>query len=127
VNVQAQTADPKSMLSLYRDLIRVRSQHYALRSGQYIEISTNNSSLYAALRVADQEAILVVINLGADAVAKPQLSWTASPLKGSYSLSALLGEGKFSRLKVGDKGETANFQPVEQIASGEVLILRLNP
>jgi glycosidase len=127
VNVQAQTTDPKSMLSLYRDLIQVRSQHYALRTGKYIEVSTSTSSLYAALRVADKEAVLVIINLGADAVTKPQLSWPASPLKGSYSLSALMGQGKFAQLKLGNQGEAANFQPVEQIASGEVLILRLNP
>lgn len=127
VNVQNQTADPKSMLSLYRDLIRLRSQHYALRTGEYFEVSTNNSSLYAALRVAEKESILVIINLGSDAVAKPQLSWNTSPLKGSYNLFALMGEGKFIRLKVGDKGDAANYQPVEQVSGGEVLILRLNP
>ncbi len=127
VNVEAQTADPKSMLALYRDLIRVRSQHYALRTGQYIEVSTSSSSLYAALRVAEKEAVLVLINLSADAVANPQLSWPASPLKGSYNLSALLGEGKFTRLKVGDQGDAANYQPVQQVGGGEVLILRLNP
>jgi alpha-amylase len=126
VNVQAQTADPKSLLSLYRDLIAVRSQHYALRTGQYIQVSNNTSPLYAALRVAEKEAILVIINLGEDAVANPQLSWTASPLKGSYNLAPLMGTGKFAQLTVGSQGEATNYQPIEQIAPGEVLLLRLN-
>jgi len=125
VNVAAQTGDPKSLLSLYRDLIRVRGQHYALRTGQYIEVSANNSSVYAALRLAEKESILVLINLGAEPVDQPQLSWAASPLKGSYTLSALLGSGKFNKLKVDEKGGAANFQPLEQLPAGEVLILHL--
>lgn len=127
VNVEKESADPQSLLSLYRDLIQVRSQNYALRVGQYIELSSSDSSVYAALRVADQEAVLVLINLNKDSAAGPKLSWEASPLKGNYSLTPLMGGGTYVSLKVDGKGGALNFQPVKEIPGNGVLIARLNP
>jgi alpha-amylase len=125
VNIEKESADPQSLLSLYRDLIQLRSQHYALRVGQYIQLSSSDSSVYAALRVANKEALLVLVNMNKDAVKGPKLSWDASPLKGSYRLSALLGGGSYSGLKVGEKGEGASYQPVSEIPGNGVLIARL--
>ena len=62
-NVADQTGDPGSLLSLYRDLIHFRSESPALRFGEMILLDTGHPSVYAALRVADAEQVLTVLNL----------------------------------------------------------------
>ncbi len=127
VNVEKESADPQSLLSLYRDLIRVRSQNYALRAGQYVQVTASDSSVYAALRVAEKEAVLVVVNMNRSASANVKLSWDASALKGSYTLMPLLGGGDYARLQVDGGGKAVGYQPLQQIPAGGVLIARLVP
>ncbi len=44
-NVEAQTGDPDSLLSTYRELIQLRSEHSALRRGNYIPLQINPPAL----------------------------------------------------------------------------------
>jgi glycosidase len=126
-NVEAQSTDPKSLWSLYRDLIQVRSQNYALRTGKYIPVTVNDSKLFVELRAAESESVLVIINASKEAVKGAQLSWLASPLKGSYQLTTIYGSGKMTALKIGEKGEIAKYQPLAEIPAGAVIIARLTP
>jgi len=129
-NVQTESAEPQSLLTLYRNLIQVRNTHYALRTGQYIQVDTNNSSLYAALRVAEKESILILVNLSKDPLTNPRLFWAQSPLSGSYNMTPLLVDGKlaspkFTTLKVGAQGAGADYQPLPEIPANASLILLL--
>lgn len=83
-NVATQTGDPASLLSRYRQLIRVRQQHPALARGDLQLLATDGGG-WAALaytRAVDGQRVLVVHNL-ADAPAT--LSWQL-PDAGDYRL-----------------------------------------
>ena len=67
-NVETESADPNSTLSLYRQLIHLRNQHAALRVGDYVEVKTDNPAVFAMLRASATEAVLSVVNLSQDAV-----------------------------------------------------------
>ena len=62
VNVANETSDPNSLLSYYRDLIHLRNEHSALRTGHTIVIDSGNRSVYALLRYDDNEAILIPVS-----------------------------------------------------------------
>ncbi|MFH6927073.1 glucohydrolase, partial [Vibrio vulnificus] len=54
-NVSQESANPNSLLSFYRELIRIRNNHAALRVGDFTLIDTGNRSVYASLRVSREE------------------------------------------------------------------------
>jgi alpha-glucosidase len=64
INVEAQLADPGSMLNLYRALITLRGESAALRLGTYAEHPAGDAELLAFVRAAEGERLLVVLNLG---------------------------------------------------------------
>ncbi|MEW6749377.1 MAG: DUF3459 domain-containing protein [Candidatus Latescibacterota bacterium] len=64
VNVEAQTADPRSLLGLYRRLIAFRRESTALVSGTYVRVDPVPPDCYAYLREAGAERVLVAINFG---------------------------------------------------------------
>jgi alpha-glucosidase len=64
--VAVETADPRSMLSLYRRLLALRRAHPALHSGTVSEISPKpgqQTGVLSYLRASDSERILVLLNL----------------------------------------------------------------
>jgi alpha-amylase len=79
-NVAAESADPGSLLSRYRDLIRVRHESGALRTGDLSLVRGAPAPLLAYLRRGDGETVLVVHNLGTAeaAVAVPDLAGTTA-------------------------------------------------
>jgi alpha-amylase len=91
VNVAAQTDDPDSLLSRYRNLVRLRSEHAALRVGEFIPVDSNASQVLAFLRVSKDETILVVHNLGKEPLSDYGLSLQRGPLSGNYQAVALFG------------------------------------
>jgi alpha-glucosidase len=74
VNVAVERDDPTSMLSLYRRLIWYRKGSAALRWGAYRSLPEVPESLYAFVREAPEERLLVVLNFG-DAPVR----WPAGP------------------------------------------------
>lgn len=69
-NVAAQTADPDSLLSHYRNLIRARKSSPALQKGELKLLTSGVKSdpVLAFLREDQKERVLVVHNLGASEV-----------------------------------------------------------
>lgn len=125
-NVEAQSADPDSIWSLYRQLIHLRNEHAALRVGDYVEVQTNNSEVFAALRVSKEEAALIVVNLGQDAVSDYGLSVAASNAKpGNYRVVPMLGAGEPSDLTIDAQGGFANYQPLPTLPAQSYLVLQL--
>jgi alpha-glucosidase len=64
INVEVEREDPTSMLSLCRRLIWYRKGSEALRSGSYRSLPDVPESLYAFVREAPEERLLVVLNFG---------------------------------------------------------------
>ena len=60
-DVRTQSADPHSLLSLYRDLLRLRRTHPCLRSAGYADVHTD-PDVYAFRRPVGDRTLLVAIN-----------------------------------------------------------------
>ena len=73
-NVATQAGDPGSLLSRYRDLIRVRKTSPALRMGGIEVWQTGSSSVLAFVREVEVERVLVLHNLGDESV---EVDWQA--------------------------------------------------
>ncbi len=80
VNVAAERDDPTSMLSLYRRLIWYRKGSAALRWGGYRSLPDAPASLYAFVREAPGERLLVALNFGGEPV-----RWALDPGLGDSS------------------------------------------
>jgi alpha-glucosidase len=65
VNVAAQQADPTSMLSLYRRLIRLRQESPALHIGSYSAVDGAPANCFAYLREQAGQRMLVALNFSA--------------------------------------------------------------
>jgi alpha-amylase len=125
VNVSAEADDPTSLLSYYRSLITLRNNHSALRVGEYFQVTTNSEPLLAFLRVSQEETILVIINLGEEAVDNFTISLNRGPLSGSYRAELLLGEGQVSDFRANDVGGFIDYQPLREIPATSTLVIQL--
>jgi glycosidase len=124
VNVAAQTDDTSSLLSHYRALIQLRNIHPALRTGNYYPVQTGSNRLFASLRVSKEEAVLVLVNLGEEAISNFTLQATETSLAaGEYALTSLFGMPLNMELSVGDKG---GFNvKLDEIPAYQTVILEL--
>ena len=125
VNVAAQTEDPNSLLSYYRTLIHLRNNHAALRVGEFTLLNTDHDSVLAFLRHSQEETLLVIINLGEEAVSQVTLSVNRSPLAGSYRGIALLGEAEIADLVVTDMGGFSDYIPLNEMPANGALVIQL--
>ena len=123
-NVEAQNADKTSLLSAYRDLIHLRNEHYALRTGTYVQVKSGNNKLFAMLRVAEKESVLVLVNLGKEAIAQPALDWSESGMNGKYRSRVLMGSGKVNALTVGEQGEVSGYTPLAEVPANGVVVIQ---
>ncbi len=124
-NVEAQAADPDSLLSFYRQLIKIRNDHAALRVGDTFLLDTGSDLLFGLLRASRQESVLVLVNLSAEPVADYRLSLARSPLEGGYVLAPILGEPATVPLTAAAGGGFADYRPAEAIAGHATLIYQL--
>jgi glycosidase len=127
VNVDAQTNDAGSLLSHYRALIQVRNAHSALRTGSYTEVKSNNPGIYASLRMDNEEAVLVIINLSDQPITDYALSLKSAVLTdGTYSVEWLFGMGQAKGPEV-TRGVFENYKPVDELNPFSTLIVKLQP
>ncbi len=96
-NVAAQEADPRSMLSLTRELLRLRRTVPALSVGNYIPVASSGTLLAFSRRVGTSR-VLVALNLGEEPVAMPEV-----PPGSTRLLSTLPGRGSRATLR-GNEG-----------------------
>ena len=93
VNVVAQLGQEDSLLSHYQQLIALRDEHPALRTGTTILVNTDNAALFSSLRATSDEGILVLINLANQVILNPTISLDTSTLaEKNYKLVSLLGD-----------------------------------
>jgi alpha-amylase len=79
-NVATESADPASLLSTYRDLIRLRGARPALADGEAVPVTTADPAVVAWVRAAPQERLVVVANVGDQPASAPQLDLDGGPL-----------------------------------------------
>ena len=124
-NVTAQSADPNSLFSLYRELIRIRNNHAALRVGDFQLVNPGNRSVFASLRISREEALLVLINMSSSPVSDYALKLEGSTLSGNYTVTPLLGYGEYVPLHINEQGSFDNYLPLPEIPAYGRLILQL--
>ena len=124
-NIADQSADPNSLLSLYRRLIHIRSDHAALRVVDYYAIQTGNQAVFASLRVSRAETILVLVNLGSKPLSDYTLTLDAGPLSGDYILAPLLDIGSFNSPTITAEGGFENYLPLPELPPYGRFILQL--
>jgi maltose alpha-D-glucosyltransferase/alpha-amylase len=101
-NVEAQLAQPTSLLHWVRGMLAVRRRHPALGKGSFTTLACDNESVLAFLRATDDETLLVVANLASTARA----ATVTLPDHAGSSLVDVFGGATFGR--VGPDG-TASF------------------
>jgi len=128
--VEGQDADPGSLLNLYRRLIHLRRSNDALATGKLVPLSAGSPQVAAYLRRAEhgKDAVLVVANLGATAVARLAVASPDSVLPpGIYSTRNLLGGPAAASLQVSRDGRIRGYAPRRRIEPRQSLILDLSP
>ncbi len=132
VNVAAQEDDADSLLSLYRHLVHLRTTHAALRTGDLVALGSTCPGTYAYLRnspeEADDDAVLVVVNLAAEDVAGCAFTLGAGHLDpGAHSaVDALTGES-VGDLLVDDDGGVNAYVPAATLPARSALVLDVTP
>jgi len=125
-NVSVEDSDPASLLHWYRDLIRLRNEHTALRLGATLVVTSDSPAVFSLLRRAQGETLLTALNLGPEPLSQCRLSLDDGPLEGSYVLTPLFGPAEEGRLAADDLG---GFQtsPVGALPGYSLSIWRLDP
>jgi glycosidase len=124
-NVHDEGENPDSILAWYRTLINIRNQHAALRVGDLTVLPTTDEAVYGSLRVSDNEAVLVLLNLSDQPVTEVWLTKGETELvEGTYQIAPILGDGDFGPIKINTQGNL--FYLVDaQIPAYGVVILQL--
>jgi glycosidase len=127
VNVAAQSSDPDSLLSHYRNLIHLRNEYTALRLGNLTALDSTCDSTYGYLRTHNDEQVLVILNFSDETLNECTFSLAQSNLSpGNYILVELPNGEVTSNLEVGKNGDFRLSSP-EKLLSRENLIFSLNP
>jgi glycosidase len=123
-NVEKQTRDPESLLSLYRELIDLRNHHTALRVGEYISIESKEVGIVSFLRQSQEEMVLVIVNPTKEMKEISLKDKSKTLNSGTYLINSLLTSNSFlpQEFQI-SSGEY--FSPVEKLEAGEFLILEL--
>ena len=125
--VEAQDADPGSLLNLYRRLIHLRRQNEALATGTLVPLTASSPQVAAYIRRAGARSALVVANLGDTAVSGVSLaSAERAVAPGRYLPRNLLGGADGATLTVGSDGRIQGYLPAGAVGPRETLVLGLD-
>ena len=87
INVEAQEADPNSVLNYYRRLVQLRKDEDVIRDGDYQEILPDWDNIFAYSRNDGQKKLSVIANFSGEEVRYP--AWTmdtaGEPILGNYN------------------------------------------
>jgi alpha-amylase len=126
VNVATESADPGSVLSFYRDLIRLRAAHPALAVGDLVPVDAADRHVIAYLRAEGTDTVLVVANLGKEPVALPRLSLEEGPLCGAPVATVVWGGGRVTAPTVTAGGGFDDYAPLASLAGGQAVAIGLS-
>lgn len=124
--VEAQDADPGSLLNLHRRLIHLRAREPALGRGRLLPLRSGSDRVAAYLRREGGRAVLVVANLGSSPEREPALRSEPGALPpGRYEARDLLDGSVAADLVVGADGALAAYAPMPSLAPLESRVLGL--
>jgi glycosidase len=127
-NVAAQSQDPDSLLSTYRELIHLRTNHPALQTGEYSPVDSKDEHILAFLRSNAEENVLVVINLSGESASDYDLTLEEGALLGNYQAILLYGgEAELLQLAANAAGGFDSYQPAPEIPASGTIIIQLQP
>jgi glycosidase len=121
-NVATENSDPASLLSTYRTLIQLRGAHSALSGGDAVVLDTPEDTVLAVVRRSPEETVLVITNLGITAASGPTLD--LSPLAGCVPGGGAVAI--YGTATVAPPGaDLTAYRPVNELAPGQTLVIRL--
>jgi glycosidase len=126
-HVQGQSAVPGSLLEHYRALIRLRNGHPALRIGDWVPVETEHNAVHAALRVSDDEVVLVLLNLSGRPIAEYGLSVPGGWISAGLQPVLLMGEGELEAPVLGAAGGFDEYRPLEALPPCSSFIIGFVP
>ncbi len=118
-NVATETADPSSLLSTYRSLIRLHDEQAPLHAGSTVPV-TAAGPVVAWLRVTAQDAQLVVANISNAPSSDYTLSLDAGPLcspGGSVAVLAAVGAATTTEASAPQRTATGGFAGYRPLAT----------
>lgn len=124
-NVASETNDPDSLLSTYRNLIRLRTSSPALDRGDTLLVDTGSEHLIAYLRSDGDDQVLVVLNLSKEPVADYGLSIESGILSESVEAVSTVGPD-VSSPEIVDDG-FSGYKPVDSVPAYGALVIDLSP
>jgi glycosidase len=123
VNVERESADPSSLLSLYKRLIRLHATTPALRHGIEIPVTVSSDRVFASLRQEGADWVLVLANFGTDPVKSLTVDAPRSPLEPGLIVEEELQGTAVDQPQVGAEGRLGAWVPVAELASHHVYVL----
>jgi alpha-amylase len=127
-NVEAQHADPGSLLNLYRKLIHLRVGNPALRAGEFLPLTTGRGAVLAYLRpdTVPGSAVLVVANLGTTSASVTLSSGGRVLPAGRYTANNLMGGSAAVGLVVRGDGRIRAYSPMRSLGAHESYVVQLS-
>ena len=129
-NVLDSMEDPASLLSHYRNLIHLRNQHPALRTGKAVLVETDTARLYALLRYNQEEAFLILVNVHPKPLTLDlyNLNLPAGlPFKGPVQAISIWDQTTLTAPQITPLGGFQNYRPFIEIPAASSLIIHLKP
>jgi len=127
VNVVTQEKSAGSLLNYYQTLLQLRGEHSALKSNLIYLLNTDNTGVYASLRVSKSETLLVVANLTDTPISDYALTLEdAILMDGTYRSSTIFGGEQATGLQV-TRGVFQNYKPVTELSPYSTLIVQFQP
>ena len=123
-NVAAESADPDSLLSLYRRLIRLHTASPALRRGDPVQAAVAAANVYVALRQTEDDAVLVLANFNGEDVPQPAVSAGPSDLRADWIATSELGSAPVAPLAPDGDGSFRHWTPVARLPAETVTVIR---
>lgn len=126
-HVQGQSENPESLLHHYRELIRLRNTHPALRTGSWQLVETDHNAVYAFFRFASEQLFLVMVNLSRNPVDAYTLTLQSSPLPGGVQTRLHMGEGQANAPVVNASGGFTDYHPIDTLLPYTSYIIQFLP
>lgn len=130
-NVERESADPGSLLSQYRALIRLRAGQPELATGAVARLTASRGDVAATLRWAANGTALVIQNLGETPAEALALTLDAGPLCGRPGASVVFASagavGPAAAPSITPAGGLDGYIPLKALPARSTVVIDLTP